>query len=115
MFGQRIQRINELPEDARVLPDGEITYADNDKPKEHFLDEQTGQYVKVMFSGNASSRAWWMTALVVFPLYFTYRKGIMRMQLLSLQFSFLFCLQVSKLTHQEDVQLILSYLLLTLF
>jgi hypothetical protein len=74
-WATRIQQIDGLPKDARVLPDGEITYSDEYKPKEHFLDEATGRYVKVMSFGNAAFRAWWMAGIILFPLYFSLLKG----------------------------------------
>ena len=74
-WATRIREINELPNDARILPDGEITYVDEYKPKEHFINEATGRYVKVMSFGNAAYRAWWMAAIVLFPLFFTLLKG----------------------------------------
>ena len=74
-WSTRINHLSKLPNDARILPDGEITYSDEYKAKEHFLDEASGKYVKVMSFGNAAFRAWWMTALVLFPLYFTVLKG----------------------------------------
>lgn len=74
-WATRIQYISELPSDAHILPDGEVKYTDEYKPKEHFKDETTGRYVKVMSFANASFRAWWMTGMIIFPLYFTVLKG----------------------------------------
>ena len=74
-WATRIVRIDKLPEGAKIMPDGEIGYDDEYKPKEHFFDDQTQEYVKVLSFGNAAFRAWWMTAIVVFPLFFTVLKG----------------------------------------
>jgi len=71
----RVIKIDKLPEGAKIMPDGEISYADEFKPKEHFFDERTQTYVKVLSFGNASFRAWWMTALICFPLFFFVLKG----------------------------------------
>jgi hypothetical protein len=74
-WATRVVHIAELPKDAKIMPDGEIGYEDEYKPKEHFFDEQTQMYVKVLSFGNAAFRAWWMTALLLFPLYLSVLKG----------------------------------------
>lgn len=74
-WATRVVHIKELPVGAKIMPDGEIGYEDEYQPKEHFFDEQSQMYVKVMSFGNASFRAWWMTALLLAPIYFTVLKG----------------------------------------
>jgi hypothetical protein len=74
-WSTRVIPIAELPDDARIMPDGTIGYDDEYKPKEHFFDEATQQYVKVMSFGNAAFRSWWVAAFICFPLFFTVLKG----------------------------------------